>query len=65
MVAINERAPDFTEDAYIDGDMKKISLKDASGHEFSDWICHLNPIKGLTQAYEGYLRYRDEILTKA
>jgi len=31
MVAVNERAPEFHEDAYIDGDIKKISLKDYSG----------------------------------
>ena len=31
MVFVNETAPDFTEDAYIDGDMKKVSLKDYSG----------------------------------
>ncbi|MFA6328226.1 MAG: redoxin domain-containing protein [Candidatus Micrarchaeia archaeon] len=31
MVSINERAPDFTEDAYVDGDMKKVSLKDYRG----------------------------------
>lgn len=31
MVAINEKAPDFTEDAYINGKIKKISLKDYKG----------------------------------
>lgn len=31
MVAINEKAPDFTEDAYVNGEIKKISLKDYRG----------------------------------
>jgi len=31
MVKINERAPDFTEDAYIDDEIKKISLAEYSG----------------------------------
>jgi len=31
MVNISEQAPDFTEDAFIDGDTKKISLKDYEG----------------------------------
>jgi len=31
MVSINEKAPDFTEDAYVGGEIRKISLKDYSG----------------------------------
>ncbi|MCX6772213.1 MAG: redoxin domain-containing protein [Candidatus Micrarchaeota archaeon] len=31
MVNINDKAPDFTEDAYINGEIKKISLKDYRG----------------------------------
>ena len=31
MVKINEKAPDFTEDAFVDGDIKKISLSDYKG----------------------------------
>lgn len=31
MVNINDKAPDFTEDAFIDGDIKKISLSDYKG----------------------------------
>jgi peroxiredoxin (alkyl hydroperoxide reductase subunit C) len=31
MVNINEKAPEFTEDAFIDGDVKKISLTDYKG----------------------------------
>jgi peroxiredoxin (alkyl hydroperoxide reductase subunit C) len=31
MVAINEKAPDFTEDAYVNGEIKKVSLSDYKG----------------------------------
>ncbi len=31
MSKINEKAPDFTEDAFVDNDIKKISLKDYKG----------------------------------
>ena len=31
MVNINEKAPDFTEDAFVDGKIKKISLSDYKG----------------------------------
>jgi peroxiredoxin (alkyl hydroperoxide reductase subunit C) len=31
MVAINDKAPEFTEEAYINGEMKKVSLKDYKG----------------------------------
>jgi len=31
MIKINEKAPEFTEDAYINNDVKKISLKDYKG----------------------------------
>lgn len=31
MVNVNESAPDFTEDAFLDGDIKKISLSDYKG----------------------------------
>lgn len=31
MVNINEKAPDFKEDAYVDGEVKKISLEDYKG----------------------------------
>ena len=31
MVKINEKAPEFTEDAYVNDDIKKISLKDYKG----------------------------------
>ncbi|MEM4637706.1 MAG: redoxin domain-containing protein [Candidatus Woesearchaeota archaeon] len=31
MIKINEKAPEFKEDAYIDNDVKKISLKDYRG----------------------------------
>ena len=31
MVAINEKAPEFTEDAYIGGEIRKIGLKDYRG----------------------------------
>jgi len=31
MVAVNEKAPDFSEDAYVNGEIKKIHLKDYLG----------------------------------
>ena len=31
MVNINDKAPEFTEDAFVDGKIKKISLKDYGG----------------------------------
>ena len=31
MVSINEKAPDFSEDAYADGQIRKVSLKDYQG----------------------------------
>jgi len=31
MAKIDEKAPDFTEEAFIDGDIKKVSLKDYKG----------------------------------
>ncbi|MFA4983664.1 MAG: redoxin domain-containing protein [Candidatus Micrarchaeia archaeon] len=31
MVMVNENAPDFTEDAYVNGEIRKISLKDYRG----------------------------------
>jgi len=31
MIKINEKAPEFNEDAYVDGDIKKISLADYKG----------------------------------
>lgn len=31
MIKINEQAPDFKEDAYVNGDVKKVSLKDYRG----------------------------------
>jgi len=31
MVSVNEHAPEFTEDAYVNGEIKKVSLKDYKG----------------------------------
>lgn len=31
MIKINDKAPDFTEDAFVDGEIKKISLSDYKG----------------------------------
>jgi len=31
MAMINEKAPEFTEDAFVNGEIKKISLKDYRG----------------------------------
>ena len=34
MVKINETAPEFTEDAYVNDDIRKIKLKDFSWGDF-------------------------------
>lgn len=36
MVAINEKAPDFSEDAYVNGEIRKVSLKDYT--EKGKWV---------------------------
>jgi len=73
LVVINNNAADknisglfsFTQ-AILLAMKTKAALKDMPGHAFSAWIRCLDPIEKLTvKLYQEYIRYRDEILTKA
>ena len=47
-------------------DKAKIAMKDAPRRDFSKWIRLLEHVEALTvKMYQDYIRYRDEILTKA